>query len=364
VDFKQVFKLFKRWYWLLIVGFVLGAAGGILVSRLQTPVYEATAKALVMRAPDQSTAALAYLSPEELATTFAQLITTQPVLDDLSNQLGFKVLKKQITIQPVANSQILKVIVDDDDPEVAAHIANGLVETSIKQFVALQTGLYTSSQQNIKAQLNDVQSKIFSLQTQIAQTSETILTDQQLQIEEQMTPLQDEVSQLQQDIARLSPVTNFTTAADKTLLAQKQARIAEIQPLLTAYQQAYTNVVVMKKPIETGSPDENNLNLLEKDLAQYQQNYTTLNSRLEALKQAETQGISNVVQMEKAYPPLIYIRPQILMNTLLMSAVGLVLAVVAVFMMENLEVTWKLSDIFRKRQPKEKQAKLKSTSRI
>jgi len=359
VDFKQMVKLLKRWYWLLILGAVVGAAAGVLFSRFQTPVYEATAKILVMRAPDQDTAALAYLSPTELATTFSQLITTQPVLDELSNQLGIKVYKTQIQIQPVSSSQIVKVIVDADDPQMSAKIANGLVDTSIKQYVGLQTDLYKSSEKNIQAQITDVQSKISDLQTQIAQTSETILNGQIEQIQANMTPLQDEISQLQQDIAQLSPVTLATTAEQKGQLGLKQARVNQIQPLLTAYQQAYTNLVILKKPIDTGSAEEGNLTLLQKDLEQYQQNNADLTSRLNALQQAETQGISNVVKIEDAYAPVTYIRPQVFMNTLLGTAGGLVLAVVGVFMVENLDITLRLPDLLRKRSYKEKPSKVK-----
>ena len=362
MDFKQLFQLVKRWYWLLILGLTLGAAGGILFSRIQTPVYESSAKILVMRAPDQTTAALAYLSPTELATTFSQLITTQPVLDEISNQLGIKVLKTQIQIQAVPSSQIVKITVDADNPQMSAKIANGLVDTAIKQYVQLQTGLYISSEKNIQEQMKDVQSKISDLQTQITQTSETILNDQEQQIEAQMTPLEAEISQLQQDIAKLSPVTNATSAADKAQLAQKQARINQIQPLLTAYQQAYTDLVVLKKPLDTGSPEEGNLTLMQKDLAQYQQNNADLTSRLNALQQAETQGISNVIKIEEAYAPITYIRPSVMMNTLLGTAGGLVLAIIVVFTIENLDINLRLPDLLRKRSLREKPKKMSVTS--
>jgi capsular polysaccharide biosynthesis protein len=358
VNFKQVFQLLKRWYWLLLLGLVMGAAGGIVFSRIQTPVYESTARIVVMRAPDQSTAALAYLSPTELATTFSQLITTQPVLDELSNQLGVKVRKNQIRIEPVPSSQIIKVIVDADDPQMSAKIANGLVSTAIKQYVDLQINLYKSSEQNIQAQIKDVQAIITDLQAQIAQTSAAILTSQTEEIQAKMVPLQDEISQLQQDIAQLSPVTVTTTAEDKATLAKKQARVNQIQPLLAAYQQAYTNVVVLKKPLDTGSPEEENLTLLQKDLAQYQENSSSLTNQLNTLQQAETQGISNVIEMEEAYAPVSFIRPAVPMNTLLGTAAGLVLAIAAMFMMENLDITLRLPEFLRRRSYGARQKKM------
>jgi len=41
----------------------------------------------------------------------------------------------------------------------------------------------------------------------------------------------------------------------------------------------------------------------------------------------------------KSYPPVTYIRPQVLTNTLLTTAIGFVLAVVGLFLAENLDIT-------------------------
>ena len=117
MEIKQFVFLLKRWFWLLILGLVLGAASGILISRIQTPVYQATAKILVMRVPDQSLSGLSYLGDQQLAQTFSELITTVPVITDASNQLGFKIDPSQIQIQQNTNSQIIKVIAEDNNPQ-------------------------------------------------------------------------------------------------------------------------------------------------------------------------------------------------------------------------------------------------------
>jgi capsular polysaccharide biosynthesis protein len=336
MELKQFILLLRRWFWILILGLVLGAASGILISRIQTPVYQVVAKILVMRAPDVSASGLAYLGDQQLAQTFSELITTQPIFNDVSKQLGFKVDPTQIQIQQNTNSQIIKVIVEDNNPQRGAMIANTLVDTAIKHYVDLQVGQYTSIEQDIEVQLNIMQSRIFSLQSHITDTSETIINNQKELIQSQMTPLQNEVSQLQQDIAQLTPAL---TSGQKSLLAERQARLDQIQPLLTAYQSAYSNLVVLNMPMDTGSVDENNLILLEKTLGVYQQNYVDMTSKLELLQQSHTQAISNVTKIQDASVPVSPVRPQILINTLLTSAVGLILAVIVVFMLENFDIT-------------------------
>jgi succinoglycan biosynthesis transport protein ExoP len=352
MEVKQFIVLLRRWFWLLILGLVLGAASGILISRVQTPVYQAIAKILVMRVPDQSALGLAYLGDQQLAQTFSELITTLPVLDNVSNQLGFKIDPSQIQIQQNTNSQIIKVIVEDNNPQRCAKITNTLVETAIQRYVDLQVGQYVSLEDDIQARLNLIQSRMTSVQSQITETSGTIIKNQLEQIKSQMIPLQNEVSQLQQDIAQLTPDTTplarANTPEEKALLAEKQSKLAQIQPLLNAYQEAYSNLVVLNKPIDNGNVDVNNLLLLEKTLGTYQQNYIDLMSKLELLKQSHINGISNVTKIQDATVPVSPVRPQVLINTLLTSAVGFILAVIAVLMMENLNITLRFPDKIRK----------------
>jgi len=344
MELKQLISLLRRWWWLLILGLILGAASGILINRMQTPVYQATAKIMVMRVPDGSALGLAYLGDQQLAQTFTELITIQPVLGEASSNLGFTIDPTQIKIQQNTNSQIIKVIVEDTDPQRSAKIANALVETAINHYVALQVGQYVSLEDDIQSQLNFLQARIFSLQSQISLTSEMIIKSQMEQIQSQMTPLQNEVSQLQKDIAQLTSVKTPQTV----LIAEKQARLNQILPLLNAYQEVYSNLVVLKKPLDIGSVDENKLALLEKTLATYQQNYSDLMSKLVIFQESQKSGISNVTIIQDASVLVDPVRPQVLINVLLTTAVGFILAVVVVFMMENLDITMVFPKIIRK----------------
>lgn len=345
MEFKQYFELFKRWFWVLLLGLFLGASSGILISRIQTPVYQSTAELLVMRVPDTSASGLAYLGEQQLADTFIQLITTQPVFDTVSNQLGVKVGSSNVSTQKDVNSEIIKVIAQDSDPQRCANIANAVVAESIKRYVDLQVGQYTSIENDVQTQIKSILGRMTSLQSQITTTSGTIINNQMDQIQSQLTPLQDEASLLQQDIAKLNPPTS---PDQKSLLAEKQARLEQIQPLITQYRNAYSDLVVLNKPIGTGSADENNLVLLKNQLASYQQIYVDLTNKLELLNQNYVKGISNVTRIQDASIPVRPIRPQVLINTLLTTVVGLLLAILAIFLLENLGITLRSPSRIRK----------------
>src|SRR4029078_5806253 len=101
MELKQYLSIFRRWVWLLLLGLILGAAGGFFGSNYQTPVYEASTRLLVMRAPQQKTSDYTYLSDQQLIQTYLQLVTTKPVLEAVSGELGYGVKTEQIKVQQI-----------------------------------------------------------------------------------------------------------------------------------------------------------------------------------------------------------------------------------------------------------------------
>jgi capsular polysaccharide biosynthesis protein len=333
MEIKDLVRLLKRWYWLLILGLGVGIVSGVVISRVQKPVYEATTKVLIMRASQQNTSTFAYLTDDQLNQTFGSLVTLQPVLDAVSSQMGYEVFATQIQVQTIQGTQIVKVIVDDQTAKRSAEIANALVSETIQRYENLQLSQGTTTEAEITSQLKDVEAQMASLQSEINQTSDAIIQEQTDQIQTQMVPLQDEVAGLQKDIAALTPAK---TPDENSTIAEKQARLNQIQPLLSAYQLAYSDLVVLKKPMDLGSANENKLALLQKTLVVYQQNYVDLTSQLQSLRQTQGQNVSNVIQIESAALPAAPIRPRVMVNTLLAGAVGLGLAIIVIFCMENL----------------------------
>ena len=99
-----------------------------MASRLQEPVYQATALALVIRASQDKSSDLTYVSDQQLVQTYIQLLRTQPILDGASQRLGYGIAKSQITVQQSNGTQIIAVTVEDHDPQRAPAIANVLLQ--------------------------------------------------------------------------------------------------------------------------------------------------------------------------------------------------------------------------------------------
>ena len=125
-------------------------------------------------------------------------------------------------------------------------------------------------------------------------------------------------------------------AASKASLSAQLDRISE---------QIATDEVAID---DLGDPqtdtDKSEVDRLQTELAQYQASYTNLLQSYEELRFAEARSISNVIQVEPAEQPQSPIRPRILLNTLVASVVGGMIAAGAVFLIEYLDDTVKSAE--------------------
>lgn len=335
MELRQYLQLLRRWVWFLILGSILGLAGGYVGSLYQTPIYQASTQVLVSRAPQERASDVTYLSDQQLTQTYIQLLGTQSVLQAAGEHLGYTIEPKRIQAQQIRDTQIIQIKVEDASPQRAMDIANELVEVLVEESERIQAGRYASTEQSLQVQINQVEEQITNLQEEIDRLTTEDLEIQLRQVQAEMTPLQEEATQLQQDIAALTPAY---TSEKKTELAEKQARLAQIQPLLTLYQQIYSNLIVLGKPTESDS-SAGQLARLQSTLDLYQQIYINLLNNLESVRLAHLQSTPNVVQIEVANLPLTPIRPRPLANALLAGAIGLMIAAGAVFLIEYLDDT-------------------------
>ena len=340
---KKYLLLVKRWAWLLIIGLVVGAAGSLLVSMRMKPVYQATTTVLTTRAGQGSSSSntdATYSSDQTLTQTYVRLASSDSLKQAVAEQLNYPIRSGQITAEQVLATQIIQITVQDTNPAHAAQIANTFVQVLIAKNDELQSGRYNTMEQSLDAQKTQMQTQIADLQTQIDQASTLTVNQQKQWIEGQISTLQTEISQLQGEIAVAGiPVT----LAETDSLSQKKSNLAQIQSLLTSYQQAYNNLMVNGQPmkISTGDSGSSTLSLLQTTQNLYQQIYLSILSNLEQVRLARLQDTPNVVQIEPALAPTNPIKPRPLQNTILGGIAGLMVAAGGVFLIDYLDDTLK-----------------------
>ena len=348
IDLKKYWVLLKRWTWLLILGLVLGAAAGYGASRLQTPVYQAVTKVMVTRGgmTDQSLDIYSSIYSDQLTQTYLQLLQTETVLVSAEERLGIDLEKVAIDAKVIQNTAIIEISVDHTSPQLAASIANTLVEVLIEQNEKIQSGRYIQMEESLTAQKTQLESQIAALQRQIEQASIKTVAEQEQWIQDQITTLEQEAEALPVEIKALgSPATPELRDA----LEQKKARLEQVKLLLPLYQQSYTDLVVYGKQVDAAKSTANSqLALLTTTQTLYQQIYQSVLSNLETVRLAGMENTPSVVPIETAAIPEKPIRPRKLLNTALAGMVGLMLTTGILVLREYLDNTVKTSDDIEK----------------
>ena len=196
--------------WKLILGcFVLVGLGTLIVSKLATPLYEATALVQVT-ASSSSNSQTDYtnlLASDQLVQTEAQLATSGPVLREVASHypgMTPGMVAKEASSSPTLNTQLFQVVVLDPDPRRAAALANDIAETLIKQTTAFAQQQNAQNAQQIQQdsaatsqQISAISGKIADLQANGGHQAEVVV------LESQLTSLQQHYTQWQTLLAQL-----------------------------------------------------------------------------------------------------------------------------------------------------------------
>src|SRR5436853_506857 len=133
MELKDVISLYRHWIWLLIAGMILGLTSGFFASKMQTPIYEASAKVLVTKSRQQGGTDVLVISDQQLVLTYLQLLKTRPVLNEVESRLATNIDSDNISVNVIADTQIIQIKVQDKSAKQAFAIANALVQILIEQ---------------------------------------------------------------------------------------------------------------------------------------------------------------------------------------------------------------------------------------
>jgi capsular exopolysaccharide synthesis family protein len=352
MELKQYLMLLRHWAWLLILGLVLGAGAGYGVAYYQTPVYQASTKILIMRAPEDATLVLSTLTDQQYSQTFTELLVTRPVIDATTERLGYRVSAGQIDVQRVRDAQIIEVTVTDSNPQRAAEIANTLVSVFLEQNDELQASRFASSEQSLDAQLQQVEKQISDLRNQLTELNVASFDTRIQDVTRTIADLQAEILALQREIVvleypkapletadergRLILMTPTASLAERTELTLKRDRLSELQALLRMYQEIYVRFTFAD---QSGADVSRSADQIQAALALYEQIYANLLSNYESIRLARLKSTPNVVQVEEAVAPRRPISPRPTTNMIIGGIAGLVLAGVIAYLIEYLDDT-------------------------
>lgn len=345
---------------MILLGFVIGGGIGYYLSIRQTPIYQAQARFVILPAAQTTYDYYSYLNNQDIVDTYAQLLTTEELLFQASEALGFPVRKGQATAKQVDDTKFVVLTVKDPDPFKAATIANGLVSIMISQNENLQSVQFAAAEKNLQDRIDQAEEQIATLETQITQISDEMLQSQIESVQLQMDDVQAQVNNLKTDMAQIYPgslaVENIAdlksltedleslTEEEIAQLTAYQTKLDEITPILELYQEIYTELVVLGQTTGASNRNPTDLDRLKTTLNLYQQIYISSINNLETLKLAKAQNTPTVMQVETAAKPTVPISPKPTETALLGAAIGLLITAAIVFLIEFLDDTLKTPD--------------------
>jgi uncharacterized protein involved in exopolysaccharide biosynthesis len=379
MEIRQYWLLFRKWMWLLILGGVLGGAAAYLFSMRLPTIFQTTTRVMVSRVSgqDQSDYYSIY-SDIQLSKTYKNLFASGPVLQTLSDQLGYQVSKDAVEVIQVPDSSLLDVTVSGGDAVRTAEIANKLVDVFISYNETLQARRYEASEQTLQNQITQVEAQIDRLQDEMSQSNANTEKLQEEQQEEQdhqqLSELQAQLDSTESEIINVeadlvlffptpmptsTPETYFSstptpvptpTLSPAALVDYKetQNRLDKLQTLRNLYKNAYANLLVLGSSSEVGNNPGNNPNYpssqnrrdqLQTSLLLYQQIYTSLLNNYETVRLARLQNTPNVVQIEPAKVPSTPVQPKPIGNAMQGIVIGIFVMGAVAFMIEYLDDT-------------------------
>lgn len=206
MDLRQYARTLWKWLWLVLLGAAL--AGGItyLVSKRSTPIYRASSQLLIQQA--SSVAGLQWtevLTSERLAANYARLLTTRPVLNEVATNLRLPEVASDIIVDPVRETQIIVLHVEDPNPALATAIANDLPAVFIAQNEKQQQQRINSTLEVYESQIDSVQADIEQAQTQLQAFIALELDGEELTLDQasERSRLESSLAQYRSSLAEL-----------------------------------------------------------------------------------------------------------------------------------------------------------------
>ncbi|MCS0670407.1 YveK family protein [Cytobacillus firmus] len=142
ISLKELFQTLKKRFSLIIaITIVAVMISGIVSYFLLTPIYQSSTQILVNQSKDEQGV---YTAGEvqtnlQLINTYNVIIKSAAILELVKKELDLDIttgaLNEKITVQSEQNSQVVTISVQDEDPQMAADIANKTAEVFQKEIV-------------------------------------------------------------------------------------------------------------------------------------------------------------------------------------------------------------------------------------
>jgi polysaccharide biosynthesis transport protein len=216
MELVEYIRIFRRWFWLiLLMAFVAGGIGFITRSG-QQPVYQAQTEIIIgsiLQNPDPDSTDIR--APVDLTATYSQIIRTNDLLQATVNALNLSIsvgeLQDMISTSTIVDTSLLVITVTYTDPILAADIANELAHQLV---LKSPTNLTAEQESQIEIANNQISTLTTQLDVLLARLEQIDTELEELaadstdrsRLEEQRTTLVDQLNQATANIAQFTDI--------------------------------------------------------------------------------------------------------------------------------------------------------------
>lgn len=213
MELAQYIRLFRKWFWLILIASVLGGGISFIFRTREPSTYQAETIIAIGRyieSPNPNSQEIR--TGMDLAQTYAELVTTYDVLQatisNLNLPLSTDSLKRSVSVRIVGGTSLLIITVRYRDPVLSADIANSLAEqliasspTNLTEDQMRQVALLNEQINALNAQLEDGRAQLSAVISELNETDNAIRADQ---LTEQRNRLVDQINDSAATIAEFS----------------------------------------------------------------------------------------------------------------------------------------------------------------
>lgn len=224
------FGVIYRRRWMIASLLLLGLVVAVIVMIAVPPKYRATTTLLIQPPETDKTSEInVLLAGERLALTYSEIINSRPILEEVINKFNLNIpaskFADDISVQPVRDTQLVRVSVTNRSPEQAEALANSIAEAFVTYIGRLTIDQYSQglddAQKNIDAKKQEVdlvQADIDKMNTVKADV-ETELTRLDLLLSENRDNYrtqQENAQDIQLTVAQLADLSHIVDPAKIT----------------------------------------------------------------------------------------------------------------------------------------------------
>lgn len=345
IDLRRLWAGIWRRRMVILSMTVLGILVAYIITATTTPIYEAVATLLIK--DPRAAGERMFLESGESVTTrnqvqnSVQLLRTRQVALAAAQRLGYTFeptdgaltrFQSSISVQPVANTETIRVLVTHPSPGEAAAIANAVAESFIALNRQLSRGEVTAAREFIEEQLVVAQAQLQAAEQAL---QEYRLTHALVSPTEEMRVVLTQLVEL--EARHLETERALQDARGRAMTADVNRYTTLLATLREQIQRAEERLAVLPEK-------EMRLAALTRERDVLEQVFLMLRSRLEEVRIAEAMRTPEVAVIDPAVPPRNPIRPRRALNLGLGILLGLVFGVGLALLLEYMDTTVKSPD--------------------